>query len=79
MTTPAGLYVYKYPSGSVAAGILGQMLVDYSAGIVRVTNTLSEQRSGDKFLSAEVWADYTPRTWRLTTDKAADSSPQGVP
>ena len=72
----SGLYVYKYPQDSVAASILGQMLVDYSAGIVRVTNTLNEVRSGDKFVSADVCADYTPRTWRLTTDKAADSSPR---
>lgn len=73
-----GVYAYHYPAGSVAQSVLGDMLVDYSAGIVRFTKMLGEQKlpNSDRFISAGVYADYTPRTWRLTTDKAADSSPR---
>jgi outer membrane protein assembly factor BamB len=72
-----GVCIYKYPDGSPAADLLGQMLVDYSAGIVRFTKPLPETRNADgTFVTPEVFADYTPQTWRLTTDRAVDNSPR---
>lgn len=72
-----GIYTYRYPAGSVADRALGQMLVDFSSGIVRFTKPLKEvQLSSGKFSSPEVHADYTPQAWRITTDSAADSSPR---
>ncbi|MCX6345866.1 MAG: hypothetical protein NT018_12480 [Armatimonadetes bacterium] len=74
----SGTYVYKYTAGSLADQVLGQMIADYSAGIIRITKALSEIKQPDEmgFLSANVYADYTPRTWRFTTDKATDNSPR---
>lgn len=75
------IYTYKYPSGSLAEEVLGQTMIDYSSGIVRFTKPLKEERditgkTKSKFKVPEVYADYTPMTWRLTTDSAADSSPR---
>lgn len=81
----AGVYVYRYPENSKARKLLGEMLVDYSAGVVRFTKPLSEikvtvtDKTDPKYgsyISAVVRADYTPRTWRLTTDKSVDNSPK---
>lgn len=75
-----GVYTYKYVDAAgqptATAGILGDMLVDYSAGIVRFTKPfkeLADPASGSVKV-VEVYADYTPQSWRLTTDLAADSS-----
>ncbi|MCX8053217.1 MAG: hypothetical protein N3B12_05365, partial [Armatimonadetes bacterium] len=72
-----GVYAYKYPKDSLTQKILGEMLVDFSAGIVRFTNPLREIKNPDGTVTApEVVADYTPQTWRLTTDLAVDDSPR---
>ncbi|MCE5315703.1 MAG: hypothetical protein ABFD49_07930 [Armatimonadota bacterium] len=77
-----GIYTYDYPNGSAAQSVLGEMLVDYSAGIVRFNKSLNEVKELDsngkfvKFISPQVRADYTPRTWRITTDAAVDNSPR---
>lgn len=72
-----GIYTYKYPKGSLTQRILGDMLVDFSAGIVRFTNPLKEIKNPDGTVTApEVRADYTPQTWRLTTDMSVDNSPR---
>ena len=76
-----GIYTYKYPATSAAYKVLGQMLVDFSSGIVRFTQPLKEVQitTGPKkgaYISPEVHADYTPQAWRITTDSAADSSPR---
>ncbi|MGC8861375.1 MAG: hypothetical protein ACP5R5_01220 [Armatimonadota bacterium] len=72
-----GVCAYKYPKGSLTEKILGEMLVDFSAGIVRFTNPLKEVKNPDGTVNApEVRADYTPQTWRLTTDLAVDNSPR---
>lgn len=72
-----GVYTYKYPDPRTRE-ILGEMLVDYSAGIVRFTQPLPERKDqATGVVSApKVYADYTPQTWRLTTDTAADTSPR---
>lgn len=72
-----GVYTYSYPAGSLAEQVFGQTLVDFSAGIVRFTKPLKEVKNTDGTVSAPmVMADYTPLTWRLTTDPAVDSSPR---
>ena len=71
-----GVYTYKYPDARTTE-ILGDTLVDFSEGIVRFTRPLLETRNEDGSVNApQVCADYTPRTWRLTTDLASDSSPR---
>lgn len=71
-----GIYTYTYPREATRS-ILGEMLVDFSAGIVRFTKPLPEVRNPDGTVSVpRVFADYTPQTWRLTTDAAIDSSPR---
>ncbi len=75
-----GIYIYKYPAGSKAEAIFGQMLVDYSSGIVRLTKPLKEVQiaTGPRkgaFAAPELRADYTPQAMRITTDSAADGSP----
>lgn len=75
-----GIYVYKYPENSKAERVFGQMLIDFSAGVVRLTKPLKEvqittgTRKGS-YSTPEVRADYTPQAWRITTDAAADGSP----
>lgn len=77
-----GLYTYNYdrPAGyskrNYAKAILGQMLVDYSSGLVRFANALKETQESGKFKVPEVHADYTSQAVRLTTDSAADGSPR---
>lgn len=72
-----GICTYKYPEGSDAARVLGQTLVDFSAGIVRFTKPLEEVKQPNGTVATpEVLADYTPQTWRLTTDLAVDNSPR---
>ncbi|MBP5738269.1 MAG: hypothetical protein J6X38_04230 [Abditibacteriota bacterium] len=71
----AGVYVYKYDENSLATDLLGEMLIDYAAGILRFTEPFHEVRSDDEVLAPEVYADYTPQTWRLTTGLGADNSP----
>lgn len=86
-----GIYTYNYerPSSytgpNYASKILGQMLVDYSSGIVRFTKPLKEVKVPDavgqrakavRFSTPEVHADYTPQALRITTDSAADGSPR---
>lgn len=78
-----GIYTYSYArqpgysGASIADKVLGQMLVDYSSGIVRFTKPIKEdQLANGKYRSAEVHADYTPQAWRITTDAAADGSPR---
>lgn len=74
---PSGVTTYSYPSGSLADTVLGKMLVDFSAGIVRFTKPLEELKLPDGTVAVpEVFADYTPQTWRLTTDAAVDNSPR---
>jgi len=70
-----GIYTYKYKDPRVSE-ILGQTLVDYSAGVVRFTKPLKEVKIDDRLSVTEVFADYTPQTWRLTTDLAVDNSPR---
>ncbi|MEN6356582.1 MAG: hypothetical protein ABFD83_05800 [Armatimonadota bacterium] len=70
-----GIYTYEYPS-AITTAILGKMLVDFSGGVVRFTQPLTEVKAGDSFITPEVRADYTPQTWRLTTDEAVDNSPR---
>ena len=70
-----GIYTYTYPNATTKA-ILGNMLVDFSAGVVRFTEPLNEVKTDDGFIAPEVRADYTPRTWRLTADSAVDNSPR---
>ena len=76
-----GIYTYSYTDTAgnplLAGQILGQMLVDYSSGIVRFTQPFSEIRNANgSYATVNVYAQYTPQTWRLTTDEAADSSPR---
>lgn len=75
-----GVYTYNYTDGSLAQKVFGKMLVDYSSGIVRFTNPINEEKSTEDnnivYKAPEVYADYTPQTWRITTDPAADSSPR---
>lgn len=61
-----GVYHYTYAAGSPAAINLGQMIVDYSAGIVRFTKSLPT--------NTRVYADYTPRAKRLTRGPEQDST-----
>lgn len=76
MDDATGVYTYKYPDQKTR-DILGEMLVDFSAGIVRFTKPLPEIKGTDGVVNTpKVVADYTPQTWRLTTDLAADSSPR---
>lgn len=70
-----GIYTYEYASAETTA-ILGKMLIDFSGGVVRFTQPLNEVKDGDSFIAPEVRADYTPLTWRLTTDDAVDNSPR---
>jgi hypothetical protein len=68
--------IYKYDPESDAAKVFGEMIADFSAGIIRFKNPISEKKAGDgSVLVPEVFADYTPQTWRLTTDEAVDNSP----
>ena len=69
-----GVYIYKY-TNALANELLGDMLVDYSSGIVRFTKQLKEVKTDNGIKSPDVVADYTPQTWRLTTGLLADSSP----
>lgn len=59
--------VYTYTPKGDAGELLGQMLVDYSAGIVRFTNPLPPK--------TKVHAFYTPQARRLTKGEEHDSSP----
>ncbi|MHB9038466.1 MAG: hypothetical protein ACYC64_17580 [Armatimonadota bacterium] len=70
-----GIFTYKYPD-AITRSILGDMLVDFSAGVVRFTQPLNEVKVGDHFIAPQVRAEYTPQTWRLTTDAAVDNSPR---
>ncbi len=67
-----GVFTYEYPDGSAAKTILGSALIDPSAGVVRFTKPLKEQAGA----VSSVWAEYTPQTLRLTTDRAVDNSPK---
>ncbi len=71
-----GVYTYKYPDNSLTKRLLGDMLVDFSAGVVRFTEPLREVKNpADNTVNApQVKADYTPLSWRLTTDPAVDNS-----
>ncbi len=60
-----GVYTYRYTTD--AKEILGEMLVDFSAGIVRFTNPLPTK--------TRVYADYTPQAIRLTHGTEPDSAP----
>ena len=60
-----GIYTYSY--AGKAAKVLGQMLVDYSAGIIRFTNPLPPK--------TKVYADYTPQAKRLTRGPEQDGAP----
>lgn len=76
-----GIYTYKYNNQPDTAAILGDTLADFSEGIIRFTKPLVEkvEKNSDgetQVLAPEVRADYTPQTWRLTTDLAGDSSPR---
>ncbi|MCL5103391.1 MAG: PQQ-binding-like beta-propeller repeat protein [Armatimonadetes bacterium] len=77
-----GVYVYDYSFGTDADSILkseklGQTMIDYSAGIVRFTKALPEVPDGNGgFNVSEIFADYTPQTWKITTDKAVNNSPR---
>jgi len=72
-----GIYSYKFPDGSLAKDVLGEMLIDFSSGSVRFTHALKEITAADGTVTAPaVYADYTPMTWRLTTDAAMDDSPR---
>ena len=75
-----GVYSYSYAylvddngDPSPLKDILGETLVDFSAGVVRFTKPLKEVRPGK---ITRVYADYTPQTLRITTDKAVDNSPK---
>lgn len=78
--TASGVYTYSYPTGSVADKVIGKMIVDFSSGLIRFSHALKETAAttaGAKSFSApEVYADYTPQAWRLTTDSAVDGSPR---
>ena len=54
------------------------MLVDFSSGIVRFTQPFQEVKntSDNSVSSPDVYVDYTPQTWRLTRDSAADNGPR---
>ena len=69
-----GIYTYKYTG--VVKEILGDMLVDYSTGVVRFTEPLIGVTSSGTVKLPEIHADYTPQTWRLTTSSAVDNSPR---
>ena len=74
--TATGIYTYSYSNPTTTA-VLGKMIVDYSSGIVRFTLPFKEMRNSDgSYSTTNVYAQYTPRTWRLTTDPAADTSPR---
>ncbi|MEN6520156.1 MAG: PQQ-binding-like beta-propeller repeat protein [Armatimonadota bacterium] len=60
-----GVYTYTLPGD--AGSLLGKMLVDYSAGIVRFTNPLPTK--------TKVFAFYTPQSKRLTHGSEQDSAP----
>lgn len=69
--------IYKYPKGSDAEKVFGETIADFSAGIIRFKNPLSEKKATDgSVLVPHVYADYTPQTWRVTTDPAVDNSPR---
>lgn len=59
--------VYTYTHTGVAATLIGQMLVDFSAGIIRFSNPLPPK--------TKVYADYTPQAKRLTRGLEQDSAP----
>jgi len=59
--------VYSYTYTGTAANLIGQMLVDYSAGIIRFTKALPPL--------TKVYADYTPQARRLTRGPESDSAP----
>ncbi|MEN6372040.1 MAG: PQQ-binding-like beta-propeller repeat protein [Armatimonadota bacterium] len=59
--------VYTYTLSGDAGSLLGKMLVDYSAGIVRFTNPLPPK--------TKVFAFYTPQSKRLTHGSEQDSAP----
>ena len=70
-----GIYTYKYTG--IAKEILGDMMVDYSTGVVRFTKPFTGVTQTDGSVKIpEVHADYTPQTWRLTTSSAVDNSPR---
>ncbi|MCE5200285.1 hypothetical protein LLG39_15060, partial [bacterium] len=73
-----GIYTFKYPDKTLATQILGSTMIDFSSGIVRFTKELKEiKRTTDEgFDSADVYADYTPQTWRITTGQAVNNSPR---
>jgi hypothetical protein len=62
-----GVYRFTYPEGSPEAIMLGEMLLDPSAGIVRFTKLLPPK--------ALVVAQYTPQALRLTTGQEPDNLP----
>jgi len=71
-----GIYTYKYPEGPTK-DILGEVMIDFSAGIVRIAKGITELKNADGTVSTpELYADYTPQTWRLTRDLAVDNSPR---
>jgi len=71
-----GIYTYEYPQGTPAYDILGKTFVDYAEGVIKFTRPLKNAGSGSGSSKPEVYADYTPQTWRLTTDLATDTSPR---
>lgn len=71
-----GILSYKYKESDIRYQLFGETIADYSAGIIRFKNPLAEMKKGDGTVAVpEVFADYTPQTWRLTTDPAVDNSP----
>jgi hypothetical protein len=60
-----GIYTYTYTTG--AENYIGQLIVDYSAGIVRFTKDLPPK--------TKVYAEYTPQARRMTRGPEQDSSP----
>jgi hypothetical protein len=66
-----GVYTYTYTDAlgndAQAATLIGQMLVDFSAGMVRFTNPLPPK--------TKAYAQYTPQARRLTRGPEQDSAP----
>jgi len=59
--------VYTYTPKGDAGEVIGQMLADFSAGIVRFTNPLPPK--------TKVYAYYTPQARRLTRGEEQDTTP----